>query len=275
VFHVRGEHAHAWPEVYIAGAGWVPFEPTPNRGIPFGEAYTGLPEQQENQPPEETPVDTTAPPTTDAPGGPAPTPPPGPDVETGDLPQLPGQSGTGSGGDGTSGGEWRTQIGRWAPLAGAAGLLYLLGVPAAVLARRTLRRRRAVRPADRVRLGWVEAQERAAAVGFAAAPSDTIAERAASMAVRLPDVADDASALAHLVETVEYGPGGADDEQGDAAAAAASRIDRAVRDRTTRRAGVLRWLDPRQLLGTGRTPRRGARRITAPAPAPPRQPQGT
>src|SRR3546814_13822800 len=22
LFHVRGEHAHAWPEVYLAGAGW-------------------------------------------------------------------------------------------------------------------------------------------------------------------------------------------------------------------------------------------------------------
>ena len=29
---VRGEHAHAWPEVYFAGAGWVRFEPTPGRG---------------------------------------------------------------------------------------------------------------------------------------------------------------------------------------------------------------------------------------------------
>ena len=29
VFHVRGRHAHAWPEVFFAGVGWVPFEPNP------------------------------------------------------------------------------------------------------------------------------------------------------------------------------------------------------------------------------------------------------
>src|SRR5581483_6233149 len=33
-YHVRGLNAHAWPEVYIDGYGWVAFEPTPGRGIP-------------------------------------------------------------------------------------------------------------------------------------------------------------------------------------------------------------------------------------------------
>jgi transglutaminase-like putative cysteine protease len=28
-FHVRGTDAHAWPEVFFEGFGWVPFEPTP------------------------------------------------------------------------------------------------------------------------------------------------------------------------------------------------------------------------------------------------------
>ena len=33
---VRGENAHAWPEVYLAGIGWVGFEPTP------GEVWPGV-----------------------------------------------------------------------------------------------------------------------------------------------------------------------------------------------------------------------------------------
>ena len=34
LYHVEGKHAHAWPEVYFTGIGWVPFEPTPTRGAP-------------------------------------------------------------------------------------------------------------------------------------------------------------------------------------------------------------------------------------------------
>jgi transglutaminase-like putative cysteine protease len=45
---VRGRHAHAWPEVFIAGAGWVGFEPTPGRGAPNATEYTGVPEAQDS-----------------------------------------------------------------------------------------------------------------------------------------------------------------------------------------------------------------------------------
>ena len=45
-YAVRGEHAHAWPEVYFAGTGWVRFEPTPGRGGPDDFAVTGrVPDQ--------------------------------------------------------------------------------------------------------------------------------------------------------------------------------------------------------------------------------------
>lgn len=50
-FIVRGRHAHAWPEVHFAGIGWVPFEPTPQRGNPQAESYTGVPPEQASPPP--------------------------------------------------------------------------------------------------------------------------------------------------------------------------------------------------------------------------------
>ena len=42
---VRGEHYHAWPEVWIGGR-WVYFEPTPGRGAPGAVVYTGVAPQQ-------------------------------------------------------------------------------------------------------------------------------------------------------------------------------------------------------------------------------------
>lgn len=34
VFEVSTDQLHAWPEVFFAGIGWVPFEPTATRGVP-------------------------------------------------------------------------------------------------------------------------------------------------------------------------------------------------------------------------------------------------
>lgn len=42
IFHVLGRHAHAWPEVWFDGVGWVLFEPTPGRGAPGSEDVTGV-----------------------------------------------------------------------------------------------------------------------------------------------------------------------------------------------------------------------------------------
>ena len=52
VYAVRGEHAHAWPEVYFEGIGWVRFEPTPGRGAPDDFAVTGRVADQANFDPE-------------------------------------------------------------------------------------------------------------------------------------------------------------------------------------------------------------------------------
>ena len=50
-YGVLGKNSHAWPELWFGQAiGWVPFEPTPGRGIPGAESYTGIPAQQDTTP---------------------------------------------------------------------------------------------------------------------------------------------------------------------------------------------------------------------------------
>jgi transglutaminase-like putative cysteine protease len=46
-YSVLGKNAHAWPEVWFDGLGWVPFEPTPGRGAPGAENYTNVEPEQD------------------------------------------------------------------------------------------------------------------------------------------------------------------------------------------------------------------------------------
>jgi len=48
LFHVFGRHAHAWPELWFDGVGWVAFEPTPGRGSPDGVSYSGVSPAQDD-----------------------------------------------------------------------------------------------------------------------------------------------------------------------------------------------------------------------------------
>ena len=43
LYHVTNRNAHAWPEVWIEGAGWIPFEPTPGFSEPTLGIGTGGP----------------------------------------------------------------------------------------------------------------------------------------------------------------------------------------------------------------------------------------
>ncbi|MCB1256191.1 MAG: transglutaminase domain-containing protein, partial [Microthrixaceae bacterium] len=65
-YQVKGLHAHAWPEVYFPGVGWVGFEPTPGRGNPATEAITGAAGSQATAPEAES-TTTTSPTTTSTP----------------------------------------------------------------------------------------------------------------------------------------------------------------------------------------------------------------
>ena len=50
LFNVRSQHAHAWPEVWFDGIGWVLFEPTPGRGAPSANYTNVVPAQDDSFP---------------------------------------------------------------------------------------------------------------------------------------------------------------------------------------------------------------------------------
>ncbi len=59
LFNVRSQHAHAWPEVWFDGIGWVLFEPTPGRGAPSSDYTNVAPAQDDSTPPAVAPTTTS------------------------------------------------------------------------------------------------------------------------------------------------------------------------------------------------------------------------
>ena len=49
-YSVTGAQSHAWPELWFDDIGWVAFEPTPGRGAPGAEDYTGVEAAQQAAP---------------------------------------------------------------------------------------------------------------------------------------------------------------------------------------------------------------------------------
>lgn len=171
---VRGEHAHAWPEVYFADVGWVVLDPTPGRAPAHNSDFARLAPAQlgENDAgnrglePDSTP--TTLP---------APRPEAGPSTpEAG--PNLPDEIDPGTGdtetaaGDGGGGADLGllTRL-----LAAVVGVGAILGaVPALrLLARRRREHKVAADPVGRTELAWDDATDALRLVGLIPAPAET------------------------------------------------------------------------------------------------------
>jgi len=255
LYHVLGKHAHAWPEVFLGSVGWVAFEPTPGRGQPAAQSYTGIPEQQvdRNDPSTATTVATAT-------GNGEISPSTGSlSTTTLDL-EGPDTGAVGTGTPQERDGYFVRMWHRWGSrflwtLAGlaAAAVLYAIGVPTAAWLRRRRRRGRAVDPGDQVRVAWTESVEAMAVVGVTPRPSETLAEFAGRAGHRVDGTTY--PELATTVEEAEYSEVPVTQDNAARAFELSQLIQRSVQQQATREQRVRAALDPRPLL-----PRRAVRR---------------
>ncbi|BAN02245.1 transglutaminase TgpA family protein [Ilumatobacter coccineus] len=210
-FSVLGRNAHAWPEVWFDGLGWVPFEPTPGRGAPGAEEYTGIAPQQDTGPaggdPEPDTSDDSAapapapttPPTTVFGGGATPT-----TVADGNsLPSnLPDETVTTAAPlpDDSSSSPWRLLV----------GFLVIAALLAAPAVARRVRRRHHEQPAVEIQRLWARAIAAVSAVGVDVRPDLTPDETAQRTHDGFPMAARPMAALAESVTAATYAREGAD-----------------------------------------------------------------
>jgi transglutaminase-like putative cysteine protease/preprotein translocase subunit YajC len=241
LYHVRGLHAHAWPEVYINGQGWVLFEPTPGRGAPNAQQYTHVAESQATAGGTATTlVPTTASTAAINPSsaGPATT-LPSSDVNTGASGKRAAQPSF-----------WSTnRLGGKALVSVAAllvlALLYVVAVLTFFALYRQRRRRAATAADDRVRLAWQESIEAFGVLGIAPRRAETPAEfgaRAGSVTA-----VDGVGELAGLVVRSNYSIEGATDAEAQRAFALSEQVSSSVKAQSPPSARVLAALDPRPL----------------------------
>ena len=235
-YHVSGRYAHAWPEVYVDGFGWVAFEPTPGRGAPGAEAYTGIPEQQAapatRDVPEPTPA--TVPQTIPAGGSVPTTEPLGRELQ--------------AGGHHHRHPSWPGRLEAAAAAVASAALLWGAGVPLAKRRRRARRRAAATDPTRRTLVAWEEASEALAAAGTGRRSSETPSEyaRRAATAERLPPGA--LEQLAAAASAATWSASGVSQDVATRAVEGARLVGHALAARATAWERLLRQLDPRPLL---------------------------
>jgi transglutaminase-like putative cysteine protease len=213
-YEVDARDAHAWPELYFQGLGWVPFEPTPSRGVvpdyALESSVTGAPGSLDNN-------DDLVPP--DAPAGtPLPSAAPVP---------LPG---------GGAGADTASQFMPWLlGLAGSGVLLLLVSSPRLVRLGVRARRLRSSDPPlpEAIPLAWLELRDLGTDYGLPPGPSETprtySARLRGSHLLGEPGGMDGAAHRAVISLTADferraYGPPAADSQHAGKEEPAAARI---------------------------------------------------
>ncbi len=149
---IRASDAHAWPELYFDGAGWLRFEPTPGTrsGVPPGYSVS------RRSPAEPAPTATPSAAPSPSPSAAAQPPDAGQEPDSADAPQP------------------ATQSRGWGWYAGAAGVLLLLAaliVPLLARRDRASRLAAAAGPPDRVEALWQDVLDRLSDLGIDVDPT--------------------------------------------------------------------------------------------------------
>ena len=197
LYLVQGKHAHAWPEVFLAGVGWVAFEPTPGRGAPGAQNYTGVVEAQAVDGPDLAPTEVE--PASDAAG---PFEPPT-DFES----LLPpdslalGDASTEAGrGSGMS---WQT----WAAIvAPSLVVLVVLLIPWLKKLRNQRRFLKITGNRGKIRLLWTETVESLALISMTPRPDETYVEFARRAIDQVPLHSPDLRQLGELAAAATFAP---------------------------------------------------------------------
>jgi transglutaminase-like putative cysteine protease len=240
-YRVSTWNAHAWPEVWLADAGWVRFEPTPpspdGRGGSVATAGAAVPGESGDTA-AEPPTSQPAPPPSSAPASP-------PESASGDRGSVdvsidaPGRD---------RGPGFLTISPVMLVIAGAIVVVAVMGAAAAVVAAKTRRRaRRRARPdaTDAIAGAWEETLERLREAGVASGPALTPLELAAGARPRVPAAA--VAPLRSLAETytaARYGAGTPAQTEAARAWAQVDQIDRALADDVSVWVHLRRRLDP-------------------------------
>lgn len=221
-YAVTGKDAHAWPEVYFEGYGWLAFEPTPRDDV-----STPTPSYTDPDPVADDPD-------VRANNGPAPgqgDTPRGPQPEDPNLPEgaVPGERGA----EGPINDAWKRPFTRLAAIVGTAVVLFLVGVPLLKTWRVRRRYRRASTPAGRTAAAFAEFQQEATELALPRRES----ESAPAYAQRVTTVKkldpSHALRLASIYERAEYGAAGVEPN----VAEEARRLARSLRASLWSRAG--------------------------------------
>ncbi|CAM3869447.1 DUF3488 domain-containing protein [Nocardiopsis gilva] len=163
---VAQSDAHAWPELYFEGQGWLRFEPTPSSGA--GQGTASVPSYAEPAQERATAPDTRAPrPDADAPDE-------GAEQPEGDAPEDGGAAAPapGSGAD-SAGGAIDAESLRRTLLAAAVGLLVLLTPALTTAAIRHVRQTSATTASARARAAWLGLRDEAADLRVPWSPAES------------------------------------------------------------------------------------------------------